>query len=486
MAQASTPATPLTQRDINGIMIGLMVAMFPGALDTTIIGPAMPTIGRELGDVEHLPWVVTSYLLVSTAVTPLYGKLSDIHGRRIMLIWAISIFAAGSVLCALSPSVVLLALARAVQAIGGGGLISLAMTIIGDIVPPRERPRYQIYTSVMWTGSSLLGPVLGGLLAEQWHWSLIFWINLPLCLAALLMTNGKLKKAPRHERPHALDFAGAVLLVVASVLLQLALSWGGTHYSWGSPQILLLLAASAIAWAGFVWRLRTAEEPLIPLSLFSNKVVLTATGSVGLAMGVFVALSIYVPIYFETILGLTATQSGLALLPLMMCTTIGALASGRAMAHLDRYKFVPLIGLMIGAISLLPIFWWPTSLSILTLETLLSIVAIGVGAIFPVTTVSVQNAVAVHELGTGTALITFLRNLGAAAGVAVCGTIVIAGSGHSPDMKMPGSTGADPAFVTQFSYVFLAGAIGLALAGLVLWAMEERPLAGRMRSGPIR
>ena len=486
MASSSTSSHSLTPHEVRAIMIGLMVAMFPGALDTTIIGPAMPTIGRELRDVEHLPWVVTSYLLVSTAVTPLYGKLSDIHGRRVMLLWAIGIFALGSVLCALSPTVIMLALARAIQAIGGGGLISLAMTIIGDIVPPRERPKFQIYTSIMWTGSSLLGPVLGGYLAEMWHWSLIFWINLPLCAAAFFMTNGKLKKAPRHERPHALDFAGAALLVLASVLVQLMLSWGGTRYAWSSAPILGLLASSVLATALLIWRLKTAAEPLIPLSLLSNKIVLTATSSVGLTMAVFVALSIYVPVYFETILGLSATQSGLGLLPLMVFTTLGALASGRAMAHLDHYKFVPLIGLLIGGAAMMPLFIWPTGLSLTVIEILLSIVAIGVGAIFPVTTVSVQNAVATHELGTGTALITFLRNLGAAAGVAVFGTIVMGGTGHVPEMASSAGLVSDPASIKQFSYVFLAGALGLFAAALVLWTMEERPLAGRMRSGPIR
>jgi predicted MFS family arabinose efflux permease len=300
------------------------------------------------------------------------------------------------------------------------------------------------------------------------------------------MTNDKLKKAPRHERPHALDFAGALLLVIASVLSQLMLSWGGTHYPWGSAPILALLAASVFATLLFVLRLKTAAEPLIPLSLLSNKIVLTATGSVGLTMAVFVALSIYLPVYFETVLGMSATQSGLGLLPLMMCTTIGALLSGRAMAHLDHYKFVPLVGLSLGSLAMVPLFVWPTGLSITTIELLLSVVASGVGTVFPVTTVSVQNAVSAHELGTGTSLITFLRNLGAAAGVAVFGTIVIGGTGHAPEMAQGASLMADPVLIQQFSYAFLAGAIGLFAATLVLWAMEERPLAGRLRSGAIR
>ena len=470
------PRAPLSKKEIGSIMAGLMVAMFPGALDTTIIGPAMPTIGRELGDIEHLPWIVTAYLLVSTAVTPLYGKLSDIHGRRIMLLWAIGLFAAGSIFCALAPSMIALALARALQAVGGGGLVSLAMTIVGDIVPPRERPKYQIYTSIMWTTSSLLGPVLGGFFADRWHWSLIFWINLPLCAAAFLMTDTKLKRLPRHERPHALDFAGAVLLVIASVLIQLMLSWGGTRYAWLSAPIAGLAAAAGLAVGLFIWRLRTASEPLIPLTLLANKVVLTGATAVGVTMAMFVGLTIYVPIYFETVMGLSATQSGLALLPLMTGTTFGALACGRIMSRMPRYKIAPIIGLIGGGLGLLPLFFNPEGMSLLTVEILFTLVSIGVGGVFPVTTISVQNAVPRHDMGTATSLITFLRNLGAATGVAVFGTLVIgAGAGDG----MAAATAYGPDYVAHFRWIFLAAALGLLLSACVLTAMEERPLRAR-------
>ena len=469
------PAAKLTRKEIASIMAGLMVAMFPGALDTTIIGPAMPTIGRELGDVEHLPWIVTSYLLVSTAATPLYGKLSDIHGRRIMLLWAIGLFALGSVACAMAPTMITLALARALQAVGGGGLISLAMTIVGDIVPPLERPKYQVYTSVMWTTSSLLGPALGGYLADKWHWSLIFWINLPLCLAAYFMTDSKLKRLPRYERPHKLDFSGAGLLVLASVLVQLMLSWGGTRYPWGSAPVLGVMAAAGVAIALLTWRLRTAAEPLIPLRLLSNKVVLTGGIAVGLCMGVFIGLSIYVPIYFETIMGLSATQSGLALLPLMTGSTIGAVICGKLMATMTRYKLAPMIGLVLGGLCLLPLFFNPVGMSLLTVEILFTVVSIGVGGVFPVTTISIQNAVPRHDLGTATALITFMRNLGAATGVAVFGTLIIGGGLGEP----AGAAAYGPDYVAQFRWIFMAGALGFFLSASVLAAMEERPLRAR-------
>ena len=474
----------MTRKEIAPILIGLMVAMFPGALDTTIMGPAMPTIGRELGDVANLPWIVTSYLLVSTAATPLYGKLSDIHGRRIMLQVAIATFAVGSGFCALAPTMILLALARALQAVGGGGLVSIAMTVVGDIVPPKDRPRYQIYTSIMWTLSSLLGPILGGYFAERWHWSLIFWINLPLCLAAYLMTDRKLKTLPRHERPHKLDFIGAVLLVIASVLFQLFLSWGGTRYPWTSPLIVLLGTASIGFTALLVWRLNTADEPLIPYSLMRNPVVLVGSSAVGVTMGVFVGLMIYVPIYFESIRNISATYSGLSLLPLTICTTIGAVAAGRGMSRLEHYKVVPLVGLVIAALGLLPIFFWPVDLSILSVEILLGIVATGVGAVFPVTTVSVQNSVGRHDLGTATSLVTFMRNLGAAAGVAIFGTIAIGGATVAPDLGH--HVQLSPDVVDRFRWIFLVGAVGFVIAFVTLLQMEERPLAVRQQTRPFK
>ncbi len=469
------PSPPLARKDVTTIIAGLMVAMFPGALDATIVGPALPTIGRELGDAGNLPWIVTAYLLVSTAAAPLYGKLSDIHGRRIMLLAAISIFAAGSVLCALAPGMITLALARAVQAMGGGGLISVAMTVIADIVPPKERVRYQIYTSVMWTTASLLGPALGGWFAGHGHWTWMFWINLPICLAAFLITDAKLKRLPRRERPHQLDFPGAFFLVAASALFQLALSWGGSRYPWGSAPVLGLFAAAAAMAVLLALRLKSAKEPLIPLPLLSNNVVLTGCAAVGMTMAVFISLSIYLPIYFETVRGLTASQSGLALLPLMVCTTFGAVAGGRAMGRVRRYKLVPVAGLALSALAMLPLFLWPLDLSLTTIELLLGLVAAGSGAVFPVTTVSVQNAVEMHEMGTATSLITFLRNLGAALGVAICGAIVVGGGAAQSAVDAAGAA----ALADTFRWAFLAGAIGFLLALLILLMMEERPMRGR-------
>ncbi len=460
----------LTQRDIRLIMVGLMVAMFPGALDMTIIGPALPTIGRELGDLDNLPWIASIYLLVSTAVTPLYGKLSDIYGRRITLLTAISLFAFGSTLCALAPTMLLLTAARAVQGLGGGGLVSLAMTVIGDIVLPRERPRYQVYTATMWTSANLLGPIAGGYFAEAWNWTLIFWINLPICLAAYLLTDSRLRRLPRYERPHKLDYVGAALIVIASGLTQLTLTWGGVHAPWTSPLILSLGAASVLCIGLFVWRLAAAAEPLIPIRLLASKITVAASATVGLTMGVYIAMTIYVPIYLETARGLTAGQSGLALLPLMVFSTIGAVAAGQAMIHIKRYKSVALLGLTIATLALIPLTIWPLDTSFLALETILSIVSIGVGAVFPITTISVQNSVAKHDLGTAMSLLTFMRNLGGALGVAVFGAI-IASASLSVSSKLDLAT-----LTTTFRWLFITATLGYGLALAALFFMDERPL----------
>src|ERR1051326_1175387 len=237
---AAAPDPALDHAAIRTIVLGILLAMLLGALDQTIVATALPTIGRDLGNVEDLSWVVTAYLLTATAVTPLYGKLSDIHGRRAMLLVAIGVFALGSLARALAPSMAVLILARGLQGLGGGGLLSLAQTIIADVVPPLERGRYQGYIGVVFASSSIGGPVLGGFFAEHLHWSLIFWINLPLGLLAFLMTNSVLKRLPRHERQHRLDVAGAGLLTAATIALLCVASWGGSRCPSASPRLVRL------------------------------------------------------------------------------------------------------------------------------------------------------------------------------------------------------------------------------------------------------
>lgn len=479
-------APALSQAEIRTIIIGIMLALLLAALDQTIIATALPTIGRELGDLEHLPWVVTVYLLAATAVTPLYGKFSDSHGRRVTMLIGIVVFILGSIACAMAPSMLVLILARGLQGLGGGGLIALSQTIVADLVPPKERGRYQVYFASVFMTSSLVGPVLGGFFAEHLHWSVIFWINLPLGLIALLITFHTLKKLPRHDRPHQLDLLGAVLLVAATVSLLLALSWGGLRYPWGSLPILGLFVLSAVLWVLFSLRMRLAPEPLIPAGVMHNPVVRMGTLAACFGMGTYIGLTIYLPVYFEAVRGFSASFSGLALIPLMAGTVIGATLSGRSMAKVRRYKRLPVAGLSVAIAAMAVLAFFAESLSFWGIEIVLAVISIGLGTLLPVSTVAIQNAVAVHQLGTATGTANFFRSLGGAFIVAIFGAIVLSGTGLSGAANVESLAGAAARsgidLANVFAYVFMAAIVGFGLALAFLIAMEERPL----RSGAVK
>jgi EmrB/QacA subfamily drug resistance transporter len=482
---ASANGAPLDQGSIKRIIGGVMLAMLLAAIDQTIVATALPTIGNDLGDLEHLPWVVTAYLLSATAVTPLYGKFADIVGRRSTLLTATTVFMVASVASALAPTMWFLIAARFLQGLGGGGLIALGQTIVGDIVAPRERMRYQVYFASVFVTSSVAGPVLGGFFAQQLHWSFIFWINLPLGALALLMTNGVLKRLPRHERPHKVDVIGAVLMVGATVALLLALSWGGGAYAWTSVEIIGLLVASVVAWVLFVARLLTADEPFIPLAVMFNPVVAAGTASNFFVMGTLVALSIYVPIYFEAVLGLSAAQSGLALIALMGGTVTGAQIAGRVMMWTPHYKRGPVFGLLVSIVAVSALAAGAPFLPLWGVEVLLAIGGIGLGTAFPVATISIQNAVEPHQLGTATASFNFFRSLGSAIFVAAFGAIFIGGLGiggqaiGSLDALVAAAAHQGTAIGSVFRYVFGAAAVTLAVGFLCIAAMKELPLRAR-------
>ncbi|HVZ12874.1 MAG TPA: MDR family MFS transporter [Bauldia sp.] len=471
----------LSPTEVRRIIIGIILAMLLAAMDQTIVATALPTIGNDLGDLEHLPWVVTAYLLSGTAVTPIYGKLSDIVGRRPMLLIGVAIFVASSILSALAPTMWVLILARFLQGLGGGGLIALAQTIIADIVAPRDRARYQAYFASVFVTASIAGPILGGFFAEKLHWSFIFWINLPLGALALALSNRSLKQLPRHERPHRLDFLGAGLMTVATVTLLLALSWGGAEYPWTSLQVIGLIVVSAIAWVLFVWRLLTADEPFIPLSVMFHPVVATATASNFFAVGTSVALTIYIPIYFEAVLGLTASQSGLALIAFVGGSVAGAQIAARVTAMATHYKRSPVIGMVVAVIGMAVLAFGPT-LPLWLLEVLLLVTGTGLGTIFPVTTLSMQNAVPLHQLGTATASFNFFRSLGSAIFVALFGAIFIGGLGlggqaiGSLEQLVSEAAAHGTAVAPAFRYVFVASVVTLALGYVFVLLMKEVPL----------
>jgi len=482
----STAAPALTHSEVRSIILGVLVAMFLAALDQTIVATAMPTIGAQLGDFDQLPWIVTSYLLTATAVTPLYGKLSDILGRRTALLIGISVFVIGSVLCALAPTMLMLIIARAIQGLGGGGLISLAQTVIADIVAPKERARYQAYIAGMFATSSIAGPILGGLFAEHLSWTVIFWINLPLGLLAYAMTNSLLRKIPRHERPHRLDVLGAALMIVATLCLLLALTWGGQRFPWLSGPIIGLLACSVLFWALFGIRLRLAVEPLISADLLQNGVVAFGTASAFFGMGVLIGLTIYIPIFLEAAYGLTASQSGFGLVPVMIGTVVGATAAGRVMMHVQHYKRLPMLGLFIGAVALCIAALILEQLPLAGFLVLLTITSLGLGTVLPVTTVAIQNSVSPHSMGTATGVMNFFRSLGGAVMVASFGAIIL---GNLPERIGAGVSIEDLASIlaangvgisSLFRWVFAGAAGGLLCALGCLAFMEERPLRGKV------
>jgi EmrB/QacA subfamily drug resistance transporter len=483
MLRPPTEATPalvtLDQSAARKIIAGVLLAMLLAALDQTIVATALPTMSGSLGDVDNLSWVVTAYLLCSTATTPLYGKLSDIYGRRTMILIGIGVFIAGSIACAVAPTMWALILGRGLQGLGGGGLVPLAQAVIGDVAPPRERARYQALTGTVFLVATVGGPLVGGLITEYLHWSLIFWINVPLGAIAFAMTYDLLRRLPRHERPHTLDVLGAVLMVGAATTLMLALTWGGHRYSWGSPVIVALFLCSLILWVLFVLRQLTALEPFIPVGVMQDGVVRSATAAAFFANGTTVALTIFVALYFQLALGVSASRSGIAIIALQGGATLGAMMAGRLMTRVVRYRRIPIISLGVGIVSLALLALAPTSLPLTLVVALIVLVGCGIGPMFPTTIIAIQNAVSLHQLGIASSLVSFSRSLGGSLIVTVFSAIVLAGApGGGPTTLEHLAAGHDGLSMNIFRWVFLAGVVCLIGAFGCLLLIEERPLRG--------
>jgi EmrB/QacA subfamily drug resistance transporter len=480
----------LSHAEIRTIVLGLSLAMFLAALNQTIVATALPTIGRDLRNFELLPWVVTAYLLTSTAVAPLYGKLSDIHGRRAMMLASIGIFVAGSAACAVARDMIMLVLGRGLQGVGGGGILPLAQAILADVVAPRERGRYQAYMGSVWVTAGLAGPVLGGLLAEHFHWSVIFWVNVPIGLVGALMASHSLRHVPRHERRHKLDLLGAGLMMAAAIPLLLALTWGGTRYPWLSAQIGALILVAAVLSLLFTWRLLQAAEPFLPLDVLRNQVMRMGSMCTAFSQGVIVGLTIYLPLYYEVVHKFSASDSGLGLIPIIVMSTPGSIVAGRAMMHMEHYKRVPIIGLLCSIAGLSVLAWNP-AISVTVVAALLSVVAFGIGTTYPVGTVSIQNAVSRYQVGAAMGAMNFFRGLTAAFIVAVMGAIVLAAIGLAPQRGGASvvtataiASGADLAHV--FRGVFALGVLCLIISLIALIRMEQRPLRGRSDDAATR
>ena len=399
-----------------------MLGVFLAALDQTIVSTALPTIVGDLGGLEHLSWVVTSYLLASTASTPLYGKLGDMYGRKPVFLAAILIFLAGSLLAGLSQSMIQLIGFRALQGVGAGGLMVGAQAIIADIVPPRERGRYLGLFGAVFAVASVAGPLLGGFFVEAISWRWVFYINMPIGLLAVLVVVFRLHLHTPSQR-HSIDFLGAGLLTGGVSSLILFTSWGGTQYPWGSPVILGLGLAALVLLAAFVLQERRAAEPIIPLGLFRSSVFRVATGIgfiIGLAM--FGAI-IFIPLFLQLVYGVSPTSSGLRMLPLMAGLLAASIVSGRIISRIGRYKAFPIAGTAITAVGMFLLSRLEVGTAPWVASLYMLVVGIGIGLVMQVLVLVVQNAAPRRDVGVATSTATFFRSMGGSLGVAVFGAI---------------------------------------------------------------
>jgi EmrB/QacA subfamily drug resistance transporter len=418
---------------ISSIALLLLLA----ALDQTIVSTALPTIVADLGALEKLSWVVTSYILASTVSAPLYGKLGDLYGRRLMVYFSVGLFLIGSIACALAFSMDTLIWARALQGLGGGGLFVLALAVVGDVVAPRERGKVQGVFAAIFSASSVIGPLLGGWFVEflSWHW--IFLVNIPLGILAVIgFTMGF---EPRGERvPHKIDWLGAAMLSVSLASLTLFTSLGGHGIEWGSGQALGLLALAIISTVLFVWAEAKAAEPVLPLHLFRNN-VFTMTSLISLITGAaMIGVITFLPVYLQIAMGTSPTASGLLLVPMTLGIITTSTLAGRYMGRTGKYKILPIVGMTFLAIGALLMTRLDIDTSRLAFGVYLFTFGFGMGFIFPVITTAVQNAVPREYLGTATASGVMFRQIGGSIAVAMFGTIFAArlASSLPPDMHI--------------------------------------------------
>lgn len=415
----------LTTRQLRLLMFGLMTGTLLAALDQTIVGTALPTIVGELGGINHYSWVVTAYLLAATASTPLYGKMADLFGRRPVFLFSIGTFFLGSLLAGLSQNMTQLILTRGVQGLGAGGLMTLAFTIISDVVSPRERGRYQGLFGAVFGVASVAGPLVGGYFAEtNWRW--IFYLNVPLAILAIVVCYQVLRLIPFQRRKHAIDWLGAALLVAGVSCLLLALSWGGNTYPWRSGLIIGLFAAGAVLAGLFLLQEARVAEPILPLRLFRS-VTFTLANSAGFVLGLVMFGSIiFIPLYLQIVKGASPTRSGLLMLPMMAGIIVTSIVTGRAMSRIGRYKWFPVAGTVVLLAGMLLCTRLAVDTSLRVAFGYLVVIGVGLGLCMQSLILAVQNAVALRDLGAGTSSATFFRSLGGSFGVALLGAVLSA------------------------------------------------------------
>ncbi|MFB7515320.1 DHA2 family efflux MFS transporter permease subunit [Streptomyces sp. NPDC056144] len=507
LGDATVPGQGQSRRTVLVAIGALLLGMLLAALDQTIVSTALPTIVSELGGMEHLSWVVTAYMLASTAATPLWGKLGDQYGRKKLFQAAIVLFLIGSALCGIAQNMPQLIAFRAVQGLGGGGLMVLSMAIVGDLVSPRERGKYQGLFGAVFGATSVLGPLLGGLFTEHLSWRWVFYINLPIGIVALFVIAAVLHIPVRSTR-HTIDYLGTFLIASVATCLVLVASLGGTTWAWGSPQIIGLAVLGAVLLVWFVYVERRAAEPVLPLKLFRIRtftLVSVISFVVGFAM--FGAMT-YLPTFLQVVQGVSPTMSGVHMLPMVLGMLLTSTASGQIVSRTGRWKVFPIAGTALTALGLLLLHRLTETSSTWEMSVYFFVFGAGLGLVMQVLVLVVQNAVSYEDLGVATSGATFFRSIGASFGVAVFGTVftnrltdklgeVFASAGAGTELPPgvgPEQVAADPraiaalppelrpavlhAYATSITDVFLYAAPVVLVAFVVAWFLKEDKLRG--------
>ncbi|MEU2233711.1 MDR family MFS transporter [Streptomyces vietnamensis] len=459
-AAAPVPGEGQSRRTVLVAIGALLLGMLLAALDQTIVSTALPTIVSELGGMEHLSWVVTAYMLASTAGTPLWGKLGDQYGRKRLIQGAIVLFLVGSALCGIAQNMPQLIAFRAIQGLGGGGLMVLSMAIVGDLVPPRERGRYQGLFGAVFGGTSVLGPLLGGLFTQHLSWRWVFYINLPIGIVALFVIAAVLHLPVRSTR-HTIDYLGTFLIASVATCLVLVASLGGTTWAWGSAQIIGLAVLGAVLLVWFLYVERRAAEPVLPPGLFRIRtfsLVSVISFVVGFAM--FGAMT-FLPTFLQVVQGVTPTMSGVHMLPMVLGVLITSTTSGQIVSRTGRWKVFPIVGTALTCLGLLLLHQLTETSSTWSMSVCFFVFGAGLGLVIQVLVLVVQNAVPYEDLGVATSGVTFFRSIGASFGVAAFGTIftsrltdtlgeVFANAGRElPPGTGPGRVAADPRAIAE-------------------------------------
>jgi EmrB/QacA subfamily drug resistance transporter len=432
-----TAAAEPTPGEIRAVFFGLMIVMGLGALDQSIVATALPRIVGDLGGIAHLSWVVTAYVLASTAVMPLYGKLSDQYGRKPMIYVAVLIFLLGSALSGAAQNLTQLILFRAIQGLGAGGLLPLSQIVIGDLLPPAERGRRQGSIVAVFAACSVIGPVLGGVITDllSWHW--IFYINLPVGAVALFVVARALHR-PHSAKTTRVDYLGSALLTAAATAFLLVLALGGSEWLWASPQVAGVSTLAAALTILFVLHVRRTPEPVLPLDLFRNRLFVVACIVMTLAFMGLLGASVFFPLFFQIVMGVSPARSGFLTGPMMIGVVVSSIFNGRVLLRSGRYKPAQIGGLSLAVAAFAVLAWGAaTAQGFIVIEPAIVALGLGLGLVMPNMTIAVQNALPTAHRGVGTATLAFFRSLG--------GVIGVAGSGAILAQHLHAAAAADPA-----------------------------------------